>query len=56
MQVPAASSRSSAAAGTGASDAELLAAIAAGSEPAFEELRTRYGRAVCRVCRCRLRE
>jgi RNA polymerase sigma-70 factor (ECF subfamily) len=35
----------------GASDAELLRAIAAGSEPAFEELRGRYGRAVARVCR-----
>jgi RNA polymerase sigma-70 factor (ECF subfamily) len=34
----------------GASDAELLAAIAAGSEPAFEELRSRYRRAVARVC------
>jgi hypothetical protein len=30
----------------GANDAELLQAIAAGSEPAFEELRGRYGRAV----------
>src|SRR5262245_64871140 len=35
----------------GASDAELLRAIAAGSESAFEELRGRYGRAVARVCR-----
>jgi RNA polymerase sigma-70 factor (ECF subfamily) len=35
----------------GASDAELLQAIAAGSEPAFEELRDRYGRAVARVCK-----
>jgi RNA polymerase sigma-70 factor (ECF subfamily) len=35
----------------GASDAELLRAIAAGSEAAFEELRGRYGRAVARVCR-----
>jgi RNA polymerase sigma-70 factor, ECF subfamily len=34
----------------GANDAELLQAIAAGSEPAFEELRGRYGRAVARVC------
>ncbi len=34
-----------------ASDAELLRAIAAGSEEAFEELRGRYGRAVARVCR-----
>jgi RNA polymerase sigma-70 factor (ECF subfamily) len=39
-----------AAAPPGASDAELLQAIAAGSEPAFEELRVRYGRAVARVC------
>src|SRR5215831_4141755 len=51
MQEPAPSSFGSAAAGTGASDAELLAAIAAGSERAFEELRARYGRAVRRVCR-----
>src|SRR2546426_10326052 len=34
-----------------ASDAELLRAIASGSEPAFEELRCRYRRAVERVCR-----
>ncbi|HYT52129.1 MAG TPA: sigma-70 family RNA polymerase sigma factor [Gaiellaceae bacterium] len=34
-----------------ASDVELLAAIAGGSEPAFEELRSRYRRAVERVCR-----
>jgi RNA polymerase sigma-70 factor (ECF subfamily) len=34
-----------------ASDAELLRAIASGSEPAFEELRGRYRRAVARVCR-----
>src|SRR5438876_4272271 len=34
-----------------ASDAELLRAIANGSEPAFEELRGRYRRAVERVCR-----
>src|SRR5256885_1197076 len=34
-----------------ASDAELLAAIASGSEPAFEELRGRYRCAVERVCR-----
>jgi RNA polymerase sigma factor (sigma-70 family) len=33
-----------------ASDAELLQAIAGGSEPAFEELRHRYERAVARVC------
>jgi len=38
-------------ASAGASDAELLHAIAAGSEAAFEELRDRYGRAVARVCR-----
>jgi RNA polymerase sigma-70 factor (ECF subfamily) len=35
----------------GETDAELLRATAAGSEPAFEELRRRYGRAVDRVCR-----
>ena len=35
----------------GASDAELLHAIAGGSEAAFEELRGRYARAVARVCR-----
>jgi RNA polymerase sigma-70 factor, ECF subfamily len=34
-----------------ASDAELLRAIAGGSEAAFEELRARYARAVGRVCR-----
>jgi len=34
-----------------ASDGELLHAIAGGSEPAFEELRGRYRRAVERVCR-----
>ncbi len=34
-----------------ASDVELLHAIAGGSEPAFEELRGRYRRAVERVCR-----
>jgi RNA polymerase sigma-70 factor (ECF subfamily) len=50
VQRPAESSPG-AAAGTGASDAELLAAIAAGSETAFAELRVRYGRAVGRVCR-----
>jgi len=33
-----------------ASDVELLRAIAGGSEPAFEELRGRYRRAVGRVC------
>jgi RNA polymerase sigma-70 factor, ECF subfamily len=35
----------------GSSDAELLRAIATGSEAAFEELRSRYGQAVARVCR-----
>jgi len=35
----------------GASDAELLEAIAAGNETAFEELRRRYRPAVARVCR-----
>ena len=34
-----------------ASDVELLRAIAGGSEPAFEELRGRYKRAVQGVCR-----
>ena len=34
-----------------ASDAELLRAIGEGSEPAFEELRHRYRRAVERACR-----
>jgi hypothetical protein len=33
------------------SDGELLQAIAAGSEPAFEELRRRYSGAVGAVCR-----
>jgi RNA polymerase sigma-70 factor (ECF subfamily) len=55
MQEPAASSLDSTAVGTGASDAGLLAAIAVGSEPAFEELRTRYGGAVRRVCRAACR-
>ena len=41
----------SAPASPGPSDAELLRATAAGSEPAFAELRKRYGRAVERVCR-----
>ncbi len=44
-------SEGSAPAPPGASDVELLQAIAAGSEAAFEELRGRYGRAVARVCR-----
>jgi RNA polymerase sigma factor (sigma-70 family) len=35
----------------GASDVELLRAVASGSEQAFAELRERYGRAVQRVCR-----
>jgi len=35
----------------GPTDAELLAAVARGSEPAFEELRRRYRRAVDRLCR-----
>jgi len=35
----------------GVSDAELLRAIASGSDASFEELRGRYGRAVARVCR-----
>src|SRR5262245_38346309 len=34
-----------------ASDVQLLQAIAAGSEPAFEELRDRYRGAVAAVCR-----
>jgi RNA polymerase sigma-70 factor (ECF subfamily) len=34
-----------------ATDAELLRAVAAGSEAAFEELRGRYRRAVAGVCR-----
>ena len=34
-----------------ASDADLLRAIAEGNEPAFEELRQRYRRAVERACR-----
>ncbi len=34
-----------------ATDAELLRAISEGSEPAFEELRSRYRRAVERACR-----
>jgi RNA polymerase sigma factor (sigma-70 family) len=34
-----------------ASDADLLRAIGAGSEPAFEELRHRYRRAIERACR-----
>src|SRR6516225_11883048 len=35
----------------GASDAELLRAIAGGSNAAFEQLRGRYAHAVARVCR-----
>jgi RNA polymerase sigma-70 factor, ECF subfamily len=35
----------------GVSDAELLRAIAGGSQAAFEELRRRYGHAVAGVCR-----
>src|SRR5712692_9726220 len=34
-----------------ATDADLLRAISEGSEPAFEELRHRYRRAVERACR-----
>jgi RNA polymerase sigma-70 factor (ECF subfamily) len=34
-----------------ASDAELLRAIGEGDEPAFEELRSRYRRAIERACR-----
>ena len=44
-RVPAASRSAS------AGDAQLLKAIAAGSEPAFEELRARYRGAVAAVCR-----
>jgi RNA polymerase sigma-70 factor (ECF subfamily) len=40
-----------AAATTEVSDADLLQAISRGSEPAFEELRQRYRRAVERACR-----
>jgi RNA polymerase sigma-70 factor (ECF subfamily) len=40
-----------AAAPAGTSDADLLRAIGEGSEPAFEELRHRYCRAVERACR-----
>jgi RNA polymerase sigma-70 factor, ECF subfamily len=36
---------------TGPSDAELLEAIAAGSQTAFEELRGRYRPAISRLCR-----
>jgi RNA polymerase sigma-70 factor (ECF subfamily) len=35
----------------GATDAELLRAVGEGDEPAFEELRRRYRRAVERACR-----
>src|SRR5439155_952617 len=38
-------------ASTETSDAELLRAIGQGSEPAFEELRHRYRRAIERACR-----
>jgi RNA polymerase sigma-70 factor, ECF subfamily len=48
---PIGASGGSAAASAGRSDAELLRAIAAGSEAAFEELRNRYAQAVARVCR-----
>src|SRR5215831_20855590 len=41
----------SAPAPSGASDGQLLQAIAAGSESAFEELRRRYSGAVASVCR-----
>src|SRR5213593_4992486 len=41
----------SAAVPPGATDAELMQAMASGSEAAFEELRSRYGRAVAGVCR-----
>src|SRR5881397_1849519 len=41
----------SAAVPPGATDAELMQAMASGSEAAFEELRARYGRSVARVCR-----
>jgi RNA polymerase sigma-70 factor (ECF subfamily) len=36
---------------TGPSDADLLEAVAAGSQTAFEELRARYRPAIARVCR-----
>jgi RNA polymerase sigma-70 factor (ECF subfamily) len=39
----------------GASDAELLRAVADGSDPAFEELRHRYRGAVERICRSIMR-
>ena len=39
-----------------ASDAELLEAVAEGSEPAFEELRSRYNGVVERTCRSILRD
>jgi RNA polymerase sigma-70 factor, ECF subfamily len=41
----------SSAAPEGATDAQLLHAVAAGSQAAFEELRGRYRGAVARVCR-----
>jgi RNA polymerase sigma-70 factor (ECF subfamily) len=48
---PEETSQTSAGALVGANDAELLQAIAGGSEPAFEELRRRYRSAVGRICR-----
>ena len=45
------SSAARAAAPAAASDAELLQAIGEGSEPAFEELRNRYRRAIEGACR-----
>jgi RNA polymerase sigma-70 factor (ECF subfamily) len=45
------SSPGSARAPLAANDAELLRAVAGGSEPAFEELRRRYRAAVAGVCR-----
>ena len=48
---PLGGSDGSSAAPASASDGELLQAVAAGSEAAFEELRGRYRGAVARVCR-----
>jgi RNA polymerase sigma-70 factor (ECF subfamily) len=42
-------------AAAGASDSELLEAIAEGSDPAFEELRRRYRQKIERTCRTLLR-